>query len=190
MNTDNNKEKKKKNKYIEFIGKLPEFINGQAKFDSKEYSDVIFDLEEFIDRNGKFLYIQGTCVPIGQKPCIDTKGNLYPCEKIMNDNFKIGSLASGYDEKAIKKYLNDYYKFKEKLCGNCWAKLFCSICMSEFIKAQGYGFDRNDGICYLTRKRYESIIKVYTLLLEKNNEEEIKNFIKRNVKELIENGGK
>ena len=70
----------------------------------------------------------GPCI-IGRKTFIDTKGNLYPCERVSESSeaMQIGNIQSGFNMEKIDKLMN-VAKLTEKQCKECWAVARCSMC--------------------------------------------------------------
>lgn len=78
----------------------------------------------------------GPCVPGIRKLFVDTNGNFYPCEKVLETSAnKIGDVYSGFDLTKIKAILN-VGKLTEDECKYCWASRFCSICVVECLHVE------------------------------------------------------
>lgn len=61
---------------------------------------------------------------------MSVNGKIYPCERIGND-FKFGIIENGkvkiYYDDILESY-NQLFKRFAKICGNCKAIEFCSVC--------------------------------------------------------------
>ena len=71
----------------------------------------------------------GPCIPSLRRLFVNTAGNLYVCEKcIEEEQFRIGDIFNGLLLEKIE-YLMNIGKFTEHECAFCWAQRFCSLCM-------------------------------------------------------------
>lgn len=100
----------------------------------------------------------GTCIPGVQRPFIDVDGNIFPCEKV-NETSKmiIGNIYDGFDIYKIREFLN-IGKYNEKQCKNCWASIFCTLCISKAEKI--------DSVCNEIKNNTELMLKNYCTFKE------------------------
>ncbi len=75
-------------------------------------------------------YPTSTCLPLGRKMFLTTKGYLLPCEKVSN-KYCMGVVGENVEidiSKITKQHIR-YYKNLKKVCQNCYAYKFCGLCM-------------------------------------------------------------
>lgn len=87
---------------------------------------------------------------------IDAAGNFYPCAKFSGlKNWRIGNLARGVDEEAIRLKWMNFLKAIEPYCGKCWAYAMCGgPCLWECARESGE-LVFNDIYCNFTKKSIE-----------------------------------
>jgi uncharacterized protein len=54
---------------------------------------------------------------------ISPEGDIYPCDVLMRDEFKVGNLDNGLDKAKINEIINDIERVPD--CKNCWARYIC-----------------------------------------------------------------
>ncbi len=74
----------------------------------------------------------GQCYPGVQKLFVNTSGEFYPCEKIVESNIGtcIGSIFAGFNYNSIKEMMN-LAKITQEKCKQCWAIRYCHICICD-----------------------------------------------------------
>ena len=78
----------------------------------------------------------GPCVPGIRKFFVDTYGNIFPCEKVLENPANIiGHLDSGFNIHRIKEMLN-IGKYTEDDCKHCWAIRFCKMCVVDCLNVE------------------------------------------------------
>ncbi len=70
----------------------------------------------------------GPCI-IGRKTFVDTRGNLYPCERVSESSgvMQIGNIKSGFNMEKVGQLMN-IASLTEEQCKECWAVARCSMC--------------------------------------------------------------
>lgn len=119
-----------------------DYIYSGYELINKERAGLQQDINKYdsiIDNKGKFTaqwHHSGPCVPGIRKLFVDTNGNFYPCEKVLETSAnKIGDVFSGFNIPKIKEILN-VGKLTEDECKCCWISRFCSICAVECLHVE------------------------------------------------------
>ena len=77
------------------------------------------------------------CIPGARRLYIDTKGNMYVCERI-DKSPKIGNILNGLDMDTIfEKYFYEYSDKSIEHCKNCWAAKMCPLCYADRMTEEG-----------------------------------------------------
>lgn len=109
--------------------------NGNHKDDQRD-ADWYINREQQMKKGGNIpsrWHHGGPCIPGIRRLYVDTFGNLFPCEKLMEaPGLSIGSLESGIHMESVLKLLNIGDLTSED-CKHCFAFRFCSICCSHCI---------------------------------------------------------
>lgn len=94
-------------------------------------------------KNGKFFNFFHFMVDLNSGPCLNKRlrgcgagteyvavtpsGDIYPCHQFTGEeDFKIGDVFSGIQNKEIGKKFCDCHVFNKEKCSECWAKYYCS----------------------------------------------------------------
>lgn len=106
----------------------------------------------------------GPCMPGIDKPLIDVDGNIYPCEKVSeNPEMQIGNIYNGYDYKKMYDFLNVAQMTPEK-CKNCWAFLFCNICVVAMTDSKGLSTNKRIRKCNVVKRETLEYLKSIKIL--------------------------
>lgn len=82
-------------------------------------------------------------------------GVIYPCDMLMWNDYKLGSVTKGIDYSKWNKMLD---KMESGCCENCWARLLCGgMCFADSIQ---YG-EEKEMLCKLRRVLLESRLRLY-----------------------------
>lgn len=89
------------------------------------------------------------CIAGHGKVAVDAEGSLYPCAKYCGmENWKIGTLAKGVDDKKVETLWLDFLTCIQPKCGRCWAYPICGgPCIWECSRNDGT-FLFNDCDCF------------------------------------------
>jgi len=68
-----------------------------------------------------------TCLNIPNSCFISSEGELFICERFCN-NFKVGNLHTGIEEKKCNEINLQYERRKNRYCSKCWAQRICRRC--------------------------------------------------------------
>ena len=97
----------------------------------------------------------GPCVPSSKKIHVDSRGFIYPCEKLI-DSFSntIGDIDHGIDDDKVNNILN-IGKMTEDTCRSCFAMRFCNICVQKCYNPETRSIDafQKTQQCELVKKR-------------------------------------
>lgn len=76
----------------------------------------------------------GQCVPAVRRLFVTVHGDLFPCEKILeNEALSLGNIhKTGVDIEKARYFLN-IGKLSEEECKHCWSIHFCEMCVSHCI---------------------------------------------------------
>lgn len=111
--------------------------------------------------------MNGCCIPGARRLYIDTRGDMYVCERI-NKSPKIGNIFTGFDTDVIyNKYFYEYSDRSIKYCANCWAAKMCPVCYAGRMDFDGISED-----AHLNCEDYKDHLKdqfsLYYEILEKD----------------------
>lgn len=105
------------------------------------------------------------CGTLSNFIAFDPKGDMYPCDMLMWDEYKIGDISKGIDRerlKQLKKILLD-----DKNCKDCWARCICGgECLSERL------WDNNEQKsfrCEIKRHIYKLRIYLYDYIIKNHD---------------------
>lgn len=117
-----------------FRAEKPVYPNGHIE---NRLSDINRDMEKFergvLDSMGA---PSGPCIPGKTKLFVDCFGNMYPCEKVNeNEAMRIGTLEKGFDLEKVIALLNISSLNADK-CKKCWAFSLCNVCATK-VEAKG-----------------------------------------------------
>ena len=115
-------------KFGKISGKLISPISRRryANFEmTKDHLKKMVELPDVISHSGP-------CVPGANRLFVDTRGNLFPCEKVseVSNVMKIGNIEEGFKLNKVEKLLN-VAKLTEDTCKNCWALVHCTQCAAN-----------------------------------------------------------
>ena len=102
----------------------------------------------------------GPCIPGKMRLFVNCDEELYPCERVNEDNcMKIGSLDAGFDFDKVKAILNISSLSPQK-CVNCWAFSKCNICAKKAEEKGAFSLEKRNRACALSRSSaYQSIME-------------------------------
>ena len=105
----------------------------------------------------------GPCVPGVHKLFVNTKGDFYPCEKILN-HFEvcIGNVYTGIDaNRAIT--LANIGQLTDSECKKCWALRFCRLCLIHCIDEEKCCLSRDTKLlhCESNKRNALQFLKEY-----------------------------
>lgn len=108
------------------------------------------------------------CIPAARRLYVNTKGDLYLCERIENSP-KIGNIFQGIDINTIKKeYVKNFSDKSIADCQKCWALRLCRVCYAECYNETGLCMIEKSKKCELVRKSLEADLKIYHTVLERS----------------------
>lgn len=102
-----------------------------------------------------------TCINIPNSCFISSDGNLYVCERFCTQ-YKLGSVAEGFDENKCKELNQKYIHLKNKFCSECWARRLCRRCAMNL----NYTEEQILQYCKNERMQIELALKYYCELKE------------------------
>lgn len=109
----------------------------------------------------------GPCIPGEQKLFLNTKGELFPCEKVseLSEIGKIGTLETGFNLERANQLLN-IEKITEVECHKCWAYDYCTVCIACADNLQEVSKELIEKNCPQIRLAIENKFKDYCVLKE------------------------
>lgn len=115
-------------------------------------------------------YFNGCCIPGQRRLYVCTDGKYRVCERIGNAPF-IGSVDTGIDFEAIKKYyIFDYKEKSLPACSQCWAFNLCDICYAQCFDSAGLNMNEKQIRCIETKDRYKYWLEYYHQVMEDSPE--------------------
>lgn len=102
-----------------------------------------------------------TCINVPSSCFISSDGNLYVCERFCTQ-YKLGSLAEGFDENKCRDLNQKYIHLKNKFCSECWARRLCRRCAMNL----NYTEDQFLQYCKNERMQIELALRYYCELKE------------------------
>lgn len=111
--------------------------------------------------------MNGCCIPGSRRLYVDTKGDLYVCERI-NKSPKIGNILTGFDlETIFTKYFIEYSERSIKHCANCWAAKMCPFCYASRMDLDGIAKNAH-AFCEYFKEHLKEQFSLYYEILEKD----------------------
>ncbi len=115
-------------------------------------------------------FLHGNCIPGQRRVYVTVDGQFRTCEKVGNIP-SLGNSDMGYDyEKSYKIYIEDYLKYYENKCNECWARNMCGVCYDNTISAEGNTLYKSGKLCNTSRKLVQDMFVNYYRLFEKDRE--------------------
>ena len=97
-------------------------------------------------------YLHGNCVPGHRRIYVTVNGVFQACEK-MGESPILGDYKNGYNfDKVYKLYFEDYDKYFEDICKDCWARPMCSICYERTMDRNGVIPSIEKSVCNGSRR--------------------------------------
>ncbi|WP_097004343.1 radical SAM/SPASM domain-containing protein [Lacrimispora amygdalina] len=145
-----------KGEYDKLAVYLAEEIGNGKNLDSKPLLSRIYEIH---NRKPRYNYCGAFQNSVGISP----EGEIFPCDWMMRDEYKIGDLDTGIDYDKYKK-LSEQIPIPEK-CSTCWARNICgSGCR---IKHKG-AYDKGEEInCDLDLHKYKLQLYLYYEIMQK-----------------------
>ncbi|MBT2291987.1 radical SAM protein [Paenibacillus albidus] len=133
---------------------------------------ILIDVENrFVsDEPAEFYPFNGCCVPGARRLYVNTKGDLYVCERVGNSP-SIGNIFDGIDFERIRKfYVEDYSGGTIEKCKNCWAIRLCSTCYIDSYTESGFHPENKRKQCSSQRKSIVEDLVFYHAVRETSPE--------------------
>jgi uncharacterized protein len=129
-------------------------------------------IQPIIDRRREHLSDvhcpKGICIPGTGRLFVSTKGDLFICER-MGEHICVGNVKRGFDLEAIFGLMEKWRSIIEKECINCWALRLCKLCFVQARKGEKLDVKRLKECCGETRKSIDQALRIFTSVMEKNN---------------------
>lgn len=111
------------------------------------------------------ISMNGCCIPGARRLYIDTKGDMYVCERV-GESPKIGNIMEGINiDTLLDKYIYEYSEHSKKYCYNCWAAKMCPCCYAKRMTRDGIS-EKAHLDCSFEREYLKSIFSLYYEILE------------------------
>jgi len=100
---------------------------------------------------------------VGRTISILPDGTIYPCQSLINPNYRIGDLKNGIDTKKMMNFGKQYIKYLSK-CNGCWAKNICGAgCIAQSIQYNELSDEYEPSrFCNFQKKSIEFCIYLYS----------------------------
>lgn len=110
-------------------------------------------------------YLHGNCIPGQRRLYVTVDGVFKICERV-GDSPMIGDYEKGYYfDKMYKIFYEDYVKYFEDKCKNCWAQPMCSICYERTMGEDGIIPSIENSVCGGSKRVIrDSLINYYRLM--------------------------
>lgn len=133
--------------YAKFIRKVKKLGRLNEKIIDRDILSYSVDLEEdrieqiFSSRDHAIMP-SGPCIPGYNKLFVDVNGNLFPCEKISENNktMNIGDIKNGLDVEKIKPMI-EISSLTADECARCWGFRLCMLCLKYSADSTGLSRD-------------------------------------------------
>lgn len=114
--------------------------------------------------------LHGNCIPGQRRIYVTVDGKFRTCEKVGNIP-SLGNCEKRYDyDNSYKFYIEDYVKYYQPKCNNCWARNMCSVCYSNVISDNCDMPYKAGKICDSSRNMVQEMFINYYRLFEKDKE--------------------
>lgn len=114
-----------------------------------------------------FYWPNGICIPGLRSLLVTSDGTFYPCETLYDlKEFKVGDIENGFDIDGITNKVNEYIKYANHLCKDCWAYRFCSHCYYSAMQNDKYNIESKRANCCMMKaniiKEFKMFFQIYT----------------------------
>jgi uncharacterized protein len=113
------------------------------------------------------LYANGVCKPGLRRILVAPNGKIYLCEKA-DSTMLIGDVINGFYFDNISKLINNYIKYSNHNCLNCFANRHCSACFATCYSSSGFFQEEKKLSCEQIQNDFISTLKNYCEILESN----------------------
>ena len=115
-------------------------------------------------------YLHGNCIPGQRRVYVTVDGNFRTCEEVGNIP-ALGNCNTGFDyDKSYQIYMEDYVKYYEPKCNNCWARNECGLCYDNALSADTDTLYKSGKLCQTSRKLVRDMFTNYYRIFEKDRE--------------------
>ncbi len=123
----------------------------------------------FQQPNEKY-FLNGCCVPAVRKLYVAVDGSFRVCERISGRSPGIGSVFTGCNIDAIKKfYVDEYEQASLPSCSRCWAARLCHICYIRAIDSDGkFNIKKKEQACWGERYAKHNLLQLFCTLMEQD----------------------
>lgn len=130
----------------------------------KDILKFAFELEDKIFSSPQKLDNYFTSCYIGNANLVvSTNGDYHICERT-DYSMPIGNVNTGIDNKIIKKIYKQYFTIMNRFeCKNCWAAMFCPICVAQLIN-NGKVVEPHQDRCLQIRMMTDFYMKILVLI--------------------------
>ena len=148
-----------------------------ATGDKKKYFDIVsVDMSRVANRmkseDGiiESTCLHGNCIPGQRRIYVTVDGDFKVCEKVGKAPI-LGNYKTGYDfDKIYKLYVEDYAKYFQEICNDCWARPMCSICYERTMGEDGVIPHIEEMVCGGSRRIIKDLFVNYYRFFEKDRE--------------------
>lgn len=111
----------------------------------------------------------GPCTPGVHKLFVDSKGNLFPCERLNEESQEVclGSIDSGININKSKNILN-IGSITENECKNCWCINLCDMCVKKTLSHGKISKSQKLEACIITKQQKYNALREICLLNDFN----------------------
>lgn len=115
-------------------------------------------------------FLHGNCIPGQRRIYVTVDGKFRTCEKVGNVP-SLGDCFSGYDyEKSYKIYIEDYIKYYQGKCNNCWARNMCGICYDNALSDNRDKLYKSGELCNTSKELIKDMFINYYRVFERDRD--------------------
>ena len=147
------------------VHKVPNDVDWKKAEGINNYFVKYGDIYKEKKRLTETWHHNGPCIAGIGKVFVDTEGNMYPCEKVVQTPFLlVGNVDRGLNINKVTEFMN-IGLLSEEECKTCWAMRFCNLCIDQCydMESQKLSKERKLDYCRLQKKKvmefFESIIE-------------------------------
>jgi len=153
----------------EFKNNLIEGMGNRSPFLRYFFQKNLLEIKKrgIFEKFGDFQYPNRICIPGKRKLFVNTLGDFFICEN-MTDFRSIGNVFTGFNYIEIFNILDEYIKYCNIDCLDCWAIRLCNFCFVAVKKGPVLDLDRKRIKCKKMKERLQASLEFYLEILEKN----------------------
>ena len=118
-------------------------------------------------RSDMGYYRLGQCIPGVRKIFVNSRGEIYPCEKVEGAaDVRIGHVDTGVDAEAVIRLLMRFMETVAGRCSGCWMRGMCTACLADAVHGGSFEPKKMDVRCAGRQFAQSQVLALYASLLE------------------------